>query len=237
MIGQRNLQVGGTFDLIPSGNYTLQNLGGIAEEGFYKGNKTISLCFTFAILDDNKFVGQDGKEQSTRGRQLRWYSSDYLTLKSKLFTFVGIVDPSVSKMTDEERKLYNLDSLEGCQINGLIGRGPSKTDPDKIYNNILSFEKCEKELAPVDNPNSVANIIHNSSVPVEAPAETATPVAVTAPVEPIKSESSADFVASLKKESEAAKQPTLTDETPAQKKVREANEAIAKIKADAGITE
>ena len=172
MIGKRNLQTSGTYDLIPSGKYTLQNLGGVVEEGTYKGKPTTSIIFTFAILDDNRFDGSDGQEQSTRGRQLRFYCSDYLTPKSKLMTFVSAVDPKAMDMTDKQREDYNLDALEGMQVDALIGKNPSKTDPAKIYNNILSFEKNQKklELLSADDMSVVrTNVV--SSAPEVAPEE------------------------------------------------------------------
>lgn len=104
-------------------------------------------------------------------------------------TYVRAVDPKVLKMTDEQRAAYNLDSLEGSQVNALVGSNPSKTDPSKIYNNILSFEpvKTKLELLSADDMNVVrAN-------PVDAPA--------TAPEE---DESVEAFTASLDRDAAAS---------------------------------
>lgn len=238
MLGENRpkMDAGGSFEAFPSGVYTLQIADIDAVKESWQGVESDKFKFTFFILTNKTFKSETGKELNTRGRRMWKSFSIFISPKSNLMSFIKTIDPSIVNMTTEQKENYNLDLLVGKQINALISKDQSKTS-DSIYNNIKSFEKCEEELEGFKDLSANPVIINKESVPVEAPAETATPVAVTAPVEPIKSESSADFVASLKKESEAAKQPTLTEETPAQKKVREANEAIAKIKADAGITE
>lgn len=238
MLGENRpkMDAGGNFEAFPSGLYTLQIADIDAVKESWQGVESDKFKFTFFVLTNKVFTGESGKEMNTRGRRLFKNFSVYITPKSALMSFIKAIDPSIVSMTTEQKENYNLDLLVGKQINALVSKDQSKTT-DSIYNNIKSFEKCDEQLEGFTDLPANPVIINKTSVPVEAPAETATPVITTAPVEPIKTESSADFVANLKKESDTVKQPTLTEETPAQKKIREANEAIDKIKADAGITE
>jgi hypothetical protein len=90
-------------------------------------------------------------------------------------------------MTTEQRESYNLDSLAGKQIDALVSKEPNK-DGTAIYNNIQSFEKCEKELEAMEEVVTTKDTTVKTTA-VEVPAQ--------APAEPETAES---FIESLGKE-------------------------------------
>lgn len=173
MIGQTKLKTGGNYDPMPSGKYTLQLIEGDMIKDSYKGVETDKFKFKFQILNDVKFTGSDGKEQTTRGRFLWHKFSTYISPKSYLFAFVKIFDPSIVSMTVEQRENYPLDNLAGRQIDALVSKEPNK-DGTAVYNNITTFEKCEKELKPVadlEANQGTTTTTQPVNVPAEAPEE------------------------------------------------------------------
>ncbi|MDD4026994.1 MAG: hypothetical protein PHO75_02280 [Candidatus Shapirobacteria bacterium] len=231
MLGENRpkLETGGNFEAFSSGLYTLQIADiNTAMESYQNNAPEEKFKFTFFVLNDNKFKNAEGKEVTTKGRKLWKSFSKYVSPKANLFQFIILLDPNFANLSTEEKQNYNLDDLIGKQINALVSKDKSKTT-DISYNNIKSFEKCETELEGIEDLPGKPVVTNKESVPV------------TAPEEPT-SESSEDFVKNLEKQSSEFKsektevtQPELKEETEQEKKIREANEAIAKIKADAGI--
>ena len=231
MLGENRpkLETGGNFEAFSSGLYTLQIADiNTAMEAYQNNAPEEKFKFTFLVLNDNKFKSAEGKEVTTKGRKLWKSFSKYVSPKANLFQFIILLDPNFANLSTEEKQNYNLDDLIGKQINALVSKDKSKTT-DISYNNIKSFEKCETQLPAFEDLPGKPIIVNKESVPV------------TAPEEP-KEESSEDFIKNLEKENGAVKtekteavQPELKEETEGEKKIREANEAIAKIKKDAGI--
>lgn len=224
------METGGNFDAFPSGKYTLQiaDINVVMES--YMGNaEEEKFKFTFFVLNDVKFMGSDNKEKSTRGRKLWKSFSKFVSPGANLFKFIKVLDPNFALMTAEQKQSYHLDSLIGRQIDTLVSKTPSKKDDTVYYNNIgKDFEKCEKELEEFKDLPGKPVVYEKTSVPATAPTGVSSP----APA----GESSADFINGLKKDNEAAKTNTASPvETEIEKKKREAEEAIAKIKKDAGL--
>jgi len=222
MIGENRPKIGtgGDFEPIPSGKYTLQVADVDVVTSAYKGVETDKFKFTFFVLDDVKFT-VDEKEQTTRGRKLWSRFSMYLTPRSFLTGFIKVLDPSVLDMSVEAKENYNMDSLIGKQVTSLVDRKPSK-DGTTIWNNVTSFEKCEKELEGFTDLPGDPVVINKESSPASVPTE--------APVDEVKPESADEFIDSLEKENEVMSEEEIKKE---EEKVAKSQKRIADAKAKA----
>lgn len=218
MIGQTKLKTGGNYDPMPSGKYTLQVTDVNAIKDSYKGQEQDKIKFTFAILNDDKFKGVDGKELTTRGRLLWNKFSTYITPKSYLFKFIQIFDPAIVQMAVEQREVYNLDSLIGKQVVALVNREPNK-DGTAIYNNITSFEVCDRPLEALEE-EAVVQVASQST----APATSSPAVPAEAPAE-VEEETADSFMSKLGEEE------AIDAEAELKKKEAELEEARAKVAA------
>ncbi len=166
MIGKVTFQTGNSFEAFPSGKYTLQLVDGEMIKDTYKGVETDKVKFTFVVLNDVKFKGSDGKEQTTRGRKIWHRFSMYLSPKSFLYAFVKTLDPKLVELTEDQRKTYDLDALMGRQIDALISKDASK-DGSTYYNNVSNFEKNETPLESYEDVDATPVVKESAPVATE----------------------------------------------------------------------
>ena len=148
---ETDIKVGGDYDPIPSDKYTVQvvDVNLVTQFNKWKGEDQELLNYQFAILDDKPMPDS---EETTRSRLLWHRMSQALSSKSWLLKMVKAVYGR--DLTKEELEAFASDpeSIIGKQVDVMVEQNPSN-DGSVIYNNIISYSKCVKQLDPyMDTP-------------------------------------------------------------------------------------
>ena len=163
------VKVGGNYEPIPMGVYTVQivDVNLINQMNPFKGITEDKLNYQMAVLDDLKM--EDGS--STRNRYLWIRCSMVLSQKSWLLKLAKAV--LGRELTKDEMDNFDPEALVGKQVMAMVEQKPSK-DGTAIFNNILSFNHCAKELEKVEF-EAKPSVIEKSSTPITMPEDDADP--------------------------------------------------------------
>lgn len=168
MLGGRkaDIKVGGDFGTVPADKYTVQ----IADVNFktrfnkWKNEDAEGLNFQFVILDEK----QDAEGESTRGRFLWHFMSQSLSSRSWLMKFAKAVygrDLTKEELDPKSPKFFNPEDLVGKQVDVMVTEDPNK-DGTATFNNVVSYSKTVKKLAPLDVQRSGQIVVESESEPV-----------------------------------------------------------------------
>jgi hypothetical protein len=211
MLGNVKIEIrkGGDFDPLPMDKYTCQiiDVNLISQFNQFKGAEEDVLNYQFQVLDDKSMPEKDGEEvATTRGRFLWKRCRPALNNRSWLLKLAKAAYGR--DLTKEEIDNFNPEEVVGKQVNVMVEQSESK-DGQKIFNNIVAFNKVLKNLEPVAK---------------EGPKTPGVVVKATQPAAPGAEEAEA-FINGLKNESGEAEDEDI--------KAMEAKLALAKAKAKA----
>lgn len=159
-----------SFDPIPMDKYTclITDVNLVNQLKFQSTEEEEVLNYQFQVLDEKPMTGADGVESSTRGRFL--WKRCRLALNSK--SWLGKLAKAVigRDMTSEEIKSFDPESLVGKQVDIMLEQAESK-DGQKVFNNIVAFNKNIKPLAPLENTEvaKVGVVVEKKTAPAVAP--------------------------------------------------------------------
>ena len=156
-----DIKLGGDYDPIPNDKYTVQIADVALKTQFnkWKGEDQELLNYQFTVLDENPMPTEG---EDTRGRFLWHRMSQSLSSKSWLLKLVKATYGR--DLTREELEAFAADPecIIGRQVNVMVEQNPSN-DGSIIYNNIISYSKCMKELEPWMEVQSKKTIEKESS--------------------------------------------------------------------------
>lgn len=146
-----DISLGGNFDPVPSGKYTVQivDVNSVRQFNKFKSEEEVRLNYKYAILDDIEMQDPDGETTSTRGRFIWHRVSPSLGNKAWLrklaiAAFGGTIP---AEMMDEKNKntdkFFHPEKLIGMQVTVLVSNSESN---GRIFNNIKEYEVAKKPL-------------------------------------------------------------------------------------------
>lgn len=145
-----NIKIGADFEPLVAGVYTVQisDVNSLMSFNQWQGKEVEVLKYTFVVLNDVLVAEKIPTNEMSRGRLL-WSNkmSPSLHPKSSLFKMVkGVYGRDLTKAEAEK---FDPESLIGKQVDVVVEQNPSK-DGLRIFNNIVSYIKTSKLLAPVE---------------------------------------------------------------------------------------
>lgn len=176
---QTNIKTGGDFEAIPADKYTviISNVNLIEQQKFQSVEIEEVLNYEMIVLD-NKFLPEkpgDKIDHPIMGRKLWKRCRQALNDKSWLGKLVKAAYGRELTASEKEAFISDPESIVGKQVDLMVEQTESKGN---IYNNIISFAKCSKELMVIDEIKAKVapkegDVIVKSSVPVNAPEQDA----------------------------------------------------------------
>lgn len=159
-----------SFDPIPMDKYTclITDVNLVNQLKYQSTEEEEVLNYQFQVLDDKPMTTEGDIEASTRGRFL--WKRCRLSLNSK--SWLGKLAKAVvgRDMTKDELDSFDPESLVGKQVDIMLEQAESK-DGQKVFNNIVAFNKTIKLLEPLDNKEvaKVAPVVEKKTAPAVAP--------------------------------------------------------------------
>lgn len=148
-----------SFTTIPMDKYTVQitDVNLVTQFNSFKQVEEDLLNYEFTVLDNKTMDVKDevtGKTEieSLRGRKLWKRTSLSLNPKSWLAKVTGAI---YGDMTKDQKEAFQPEDIINEQVDVMveIQEGQGK-NAGNMYNNIISFAKCKKELPAFDNDKS-----------------------------------------------------------------------------------
>lgn len=169
--GQKvDIKTGGDFEPVPMDRYTvlIVDVNLVSQNKFQSTELEDVLNYQFAILDDKPMPkeGDSDEEKTTRGRFLWKRCRTALNNRSWLGK---LAKAAIGRdLTKEEAEEFDAESIVGAQVDVMVEQAESK-DKQRIFNNIVAFNKTVKKLEPVEFQPKEQGVVEKTTVPAEAP--------------------------------------------------------------------
>ena len=149
LTGKVIIRTGSDFEPLPADKYTVQiaDVANLMSFNQWQGKEMEVLKYTFIVLDDKLVAEKLGGNDMSRGRYLWHKMSPSLSSKSWLLKLARAVYGR--ELTKKELEEFDPEAIIGKQVDVMVDQSPSK-DGTAIFNNILSYSKNTKPLAPVE---------------------------------------------------------------------------------------
>lgn len=210
--GQKvEIKTGGNFDPIPMDKYTVQcvDVKLVKQLKYQSTEEEEVLNYQFTVLDDKEMevTNESGVKEkaSTRGKNL--WKRCRLVINNR--SWLGQLAKAIvgRDLTKEEVAAFDPESIIGKQVDVMVDQTTSK-DGQKVFNNILTFNKNVKPLKAVDPKEVVktGEVVEKKTVSATAPdADDEADKLVSNMKQEELSEEGADEVADLEKKLAEAK--------------------------------
>lgn len=166
MLGRKaDIRIGGDFSTVPADKYTVQ----VADVNFktifnkWKNTEEEVLNFQFIVLDDKQMPD----ESSTRGKYIWHKVSQSLSSKSWLMKLAKAAygrDLTKEELDPRSPKFFNPEDLVGKQVDAMVTEVPNK-DETALFNNVVSYTKTIRPLAPLTTSNTGQSVVESESLP------------------------------------------------------------------------
>ncbi len=152
MLGNVKVEIkkGGDFDPVPMDRYTTQivDVNLVSQFNQFQGKEEDVLNYQFQILDAKEMPTKDGEEAATtRGRYLWKRCRPAFNNRSWLGK---LAKAALGRdLTNAEIDTFDPEGIIGKQVDVMVEQAESK-DGQKIFNNIVAFNKTAKPLEPLE---------------------------------------------------------------------------------------
>lgn len=167
MLGNVKVEIkkGGDFDPVPMDRYTcaIVDVNLVSQFNQFQGKEEDVLNYQFQILDDKEMPTKDGGEAATtRGRYLWKRCRPAINNRSWLGKLAKAAFGR--DLTNAEIDTFDAESVVGKQVDVMVEQSESK-DGQKVFNNIVAFNKTAKPLALVDNAKEPGQVVEKTTQP------------------------------------------------------------------------
>lgn len=175
MLGNVKVEIkkGGDFDPVPMDRYTCQvvDVNLVSQFNQFIGKEEDVLNYQFQILDDKPMQTKDSEAASTRGRYLWKRCRPAFNNRSWLAKLAKACYGR--DLTSAEIDAFDPESVIGKQVDVMVEQAESK-DGQKVFNNIVAFNKTLKTLEPVEaETKQTGQVVEKNTQPVSATAPSA----------------------------------------------------------------
>lgn len=169
MLGNVKVEIkkGGDFEPVPMDRYTCQisDVNLVSQFNQFQGKEEDVLNYQFQILDEKAMPTKDGEEAATtRGRYLWKRCRPAFNNRSWLGK---LAKAALGRdLTNAEIDAFDPEAIVGKQVDVMVEQAESK-DGQKIFNNIVAFNKTAKPLEPIaESAKEPGQVVEKTTQPV-----------------------------------------------------------------------
>lgn len=158
------IKKGGDFEPVPMDRYTcmVTDVNLVSQFNQFQGKEEDVLNYQFQILDDKEMPTKDGEAATTRGRYLWKRCRPAFNNRSWLGKLAKAA--MGRDLTSAEIDAFDPESVVGKQVDVMVEQSESK-DGQKIFNNIVAFNKTVKALQAVEATKETGQVVEKTTQP------------------------------------------------------------------------